>query len=144
MNNTEFHSKFSQLNVENRKIIVQLINNLFILQQSRFQVCSNRKQVSIPTYEIMYIEKVERHLCVKTTNEEFLISGSSITQTVKELPLYFVLVNQSVCVNMIFIAKIEKDLIVMKGGKEFYLARNMKKKFYSAYSAITQKVKKSN
>lgn len=144
MNNTEFHSKFSQLNVDNRKIIVQLINKLFILQQSRFQFYSNRQQVSILTYEIMYFEKVARHICVKTINEDYPISNSSMTKIVKELPSYFVLVNQSVCVNMLFIAKIENDLIVMKVGKEFYLSRHMKKKFYSAYNEITQKVKKSN
>lgn len=82
-----------------------------------------RVPVQIKQRDIIYIERKDRKVEINTFRKKYLVN-MSIREIVKKLESSFILVNQSVIVNLDEIRDFEKDVITLKTGNQFFISKN--------------------
>lgn len=136
---TVFESRFDKLNSENKNVIVRQINLLFYMQSRLYSFYYKRIIMTIPLSKIMYFERDDRLILIKTiTNESYAIADS-IIKIEKKTPYCFICVNQSVCVDLFYVKSVNMNSVVMVDGREFDLSRKYKIEFVKRYNAFTNR-----
>lgn len=90
------------------------------------EIFENRKKVLISIEEIMYAEKVDRKVTIKTKNNLYRVN-KSITYLEEQLGEAFLRINQGTLANKKYIERADGESLCMKNGETFHIPRERAK-----------------
>nr|WP_297937215.1 LytTR family transcriptional regulator DNA-binding domain-containing protein [uncultured Lachnoclostridium sp.] len=90
------------------------------------EIIENRKKVLISIEDIMYAEKVDRKVTIKTKNNLYRVN-KSITYLEEQLGESFLRINQGTLVNKEYIERAGGSSLCMKNGETFHIPRERTK-----------------
>ncbi|SFR76614.1 LytR/AlgR family response regulator transcription factor [Anaeromicropila populeti] len=93
----------------------------------------NKRSISIKQTSIKYIEKIQQKIRIVTTDDDYEIYDT-ITALEQRLIYLFAKIDQGTLINMNYILTLDSNIIRLKTGEIFRIARTQKKKFKEIYS----------
>ena len=97
---------------------------------------SDKLPVKVKQREIIYIEKIERKITIKTLKRSYQVN-ESIKQLESRLDSSFLKVNQSVIVNMREVSFLSNSICCLKTGQEFTIGRTYKNNVKDTYEKFS-------
>lgn len=110
---------------EARKQAIELERQLNT-KSEMIEIFENRKKVLLNTNDIMYAEKVDRKVTIKTKNSLHKVN-KSITYLEEQLGQQFIRISQGILVNKEQIERIDGESLFLNSGEAFHIPRERAK-----------------